>query len=376
MLNFEAGDRLRAAASLIAEATVARDYARRPILIDRYGADGRTKYLRDILHNVAALAAAVDARDAGIFLRYVAWLKIVLVNRGVASDDISESLRCMAAILTDETTGDHSIAASYVCDALEQIDSMPAAVASFIDASSAEHLVAQRCLEALLSLDAAAGREALEDAIAAGTPLARIYAGILPPLMREVGRLWQMNEISVAHEHYCSAAVQTIVGAFYGRMFGAPLPSRRSMLVACVEGEQHELGARTLADVFELNGWRTIYLGANLPSRELVALTTRTARPADLIALSVTMPAHLSRLAATIDAIRANSNVPIMVGGYLFDGSPGLAAQLDADGSAGDAEAALAVADSLVARSACDDETPRASTMIRPGASGTNGSDT
>ena len=47
------------------------------------------------------------------------------------------------------------------------------------------------------------------------------------------------------------------------------------MFVACVAGEQHELGGRTLADVFELNGWRTSFLGANLPARELVVLISR-----------------------------------------------------------------------------------------------------
>ena len=72
-----------------------------------------------------------------------------------------------------------------------------------------------------------AGREVLENALAAGMALERIYTGILPPLMREVGRLWQMNKISVSHEHYCSAAVQSIVGGFYGRLFGAAAQSGR-----------------------------------------------------------------------------------------------------------------------------------------------------
>jgi MerR family transcriptional regulator, light-induced transcriptional regulator len=261
----------------------------------------------------------------------------------------SLSLRCMAAALTDNTAGDHSIAASHLKAALERLDSMPTAVASFIGASSEEHTVAQRCLEALLRLDAPAARETLERAMAADTPLVRIYTGILPPLMREIGRLWQMNEISVAHEHYCSAAVQSILAGFYGFMFGAATPSGRSLLVACAEGEQHELGARTVADVFQLNGWRTSFLGANLPPRELVTLIKQTRRPPELIALCATMPERLVQMASTIAAIRDDSNLPIMVGGYLFHESPGLAALLGADGCADDAEAALRIADGLVA---------------------------
>lgn len=347
-MNFEVGDRLRASASLIAETTIERDYACRPLLLDRYDEDGRSKYRQDILYNLTALSAAVDADDSRMFLRYVAWLKIVLVTRGVVCSDIAESLRCMTFALNDDTVGNHSIAASYLQAALLQLDSMPTGIPSFLDPSKDEHIVAQRCLQALLRLDDASGREVLEDALAAGMPLARIYTGILPPLMREVGRLWQMNQISVAHEHYCSAAMQSIIGGFYGRMFGSTTSSGRSMLLACVEGEQHELGARTLADVFEFHGWRTSFLGANLPARELIEMIKQGAHPPDLIALSATMPAHLPRLASTIDAICDNSNIPVMVGGYLFDGSPGLAAQLGADGSAEDATAAVSIANSLV----------------------------
>ena len=347
-LNFESGDRLRASANLIAEATLERDYAQRPFLLDRYGENGRATYRKDILYNVAALSGAVDADDPAMFLRYVAWLKILLVNRGVAPDDIAQSLRCMASVLADDIPGDNSQAVSALRAALQKIDSIPDAVPSFINPARDEHVVAQQCLTALLSLDAVAGRAVLEDALAAGMPLERIYTGILPPLMREIGRLWQMNEISVAHEHYCSSAVQSILGGFYGRVFRRATSSSRSIFVACVPGEQHELGGRTLADVFELNGWRTSFLGASLPARELVALIRRAQRPPDLIALSATMPDHLKQLAFTIDSIRDTSNVPVMVGGYIFNGSPALADQLGADGCADDAESAIAIANALV----------------------------
>ena len=128
-------------------------------------------------------------------------------------------------------------------------------------------------------------------------------------------------------------------------------PSRRSLLVACVEGEQHELGARTVADPLELNGCRTSFLGANLPPRELAALLRRTRHQPDLIALPATMPEHLVKLAATIAAIRDGSKIPILVGGYLFHRSPNLAAQLGADGCGDDAQEAVALADLLMSRS-------------------------
>ena len=44
-------------------------------------------------------------------------------------------------------------------------------------------------------------------------------------------------------------------------------------------------------------------------------------------------------------------NVPVMVGGYLFNGCPELATHLGADGSADNAEPAIAIANALVAQS-------------------------
>lgn len=348
MLTFDTGDRLRAAANRLADAALARDYAQRPVLLDRYGEKGRTKYRQDLLYNIGTLASAVDADDPGIFLRYVEWLKVLLIHRGVTAEDIAESLRCLAAALFEVQPSGPAVAMSYLHAALKQFDSMPDTIPSFVDGPGEEFELARRCVEALRVLDSASTRVMLEKAISDGMPLARIYTGIVPPVMREIGRLWQLNEISVAHEHYCRAAVQSILGRFYGVLFGAGRKSGRSMLVACVAGEQHELGARTLADLFELSGWRTSFLGADVPSRELVTLIKQSRRPPDLIALSATMPENLGSLASTMATLRDGLNLLIMVGGRLFHGSSELAARLGADASADDAEAALTLADKLV----------------------------
>jgi hypothetical protein len=37
-------------------------------------------------------------------------------------------------------------------------------------------------------------------------------------------------------------------------------------VAACVSGELHEIGVRMLCDLLEMEGWNTIYLGANVPT--------------------------------------------------------------------------------------------------------------
>ena len=96
-----------------------------------------------------------------------------------------------------------------------------------------------------------------------------IYLHVFQPTQYEIGRLWQTNRIGVAQEHFCTAAAQTIMSQLYPFVFSAHKTGRR-LAAACVGGELHEIGARMLADFFEMDGWDTYYLGANTPSDAVV----------------------------------------------------------------------------------------------------------
>jgi MerR family transcriptional regulator, light-induced transcriptional regulator len=350
-MNFEPGDRLRAVANAIAEAAVAHDYERRPILSERYGERGRANYLQDMLYDVAYLACALDVTEPAIFADYVAWLKTVLVHRGVLAGDIAESLQSLVCGLERHFQDDDSGAAVFcVTQALEQLPAMPVEVPSFLVGAQPHTVLARTCLEALVRLDREAAIAALEQALGAGTSISDIHLKVLPPLMREVGRLWQLNQISVAHEHYCSAAIQLILARFYDRVFSGGRNRPHSILLTCVEGELHELGARTVADVFELSGWRSHFLGANVPRRELLDLMA--ARPPDVVGISMTMPFNLNQLASTVSAVRESSGtsrVPVVVGGYPFARVPRMAEAVGADLCVADAATAVAQAEQLVA---------------------------
>ncbi|MCK9912962.1 B12-binding domain-containing protein, partial [Microbacteriaceae bacterium K1510] len=46
------------------------------------------------------------------------------------------------------------------------------------------------------------------DLVDGGVPLQTIYLDIFQQSQYEIGRLWQTGRITVAQEHYCSAATQ------------------------------------------------------------------------------------------------------------------------------------------------------------------------
>ena len=77
------------------------------------------------------------------------------------------------------------------------------------------------------------------------------------------------------------------------------------MLVACVEGEMHDLPARMVADVLDLAGYDVRFLGANVPAESFPGMLAQF-RP-DVLALSVTVAPNLRALAATIRLALAQS---------------------------------------------------------------------
>lgn len=142
----------------------------------------------------------------------------------------------------------------------------------------------------------------------------------------EIGRLWQENQISVAHEHVATAIAQLALSAIFAR---APLAARRraTIVVACVEGERHDLPARLVADALALEGYDVTFLGADVPLDHLCRLIVE--RRPRAIALSVTMTHHLGALRLTVARLRElDRGVPILVGGHAIEWSPGVLAEL------------------------------------------------
>ena len=181
----------------------------------------------------------------------------------------------------------------------------------------------------------------IDEGRAAGLGVQALYLEVFQPALREIGRLWQENAISVADEHLATAITQAAMGKLYDT-FSWGSEAGHTLIAACADVERHEIGLRMLCDLLELEGWQTTYLGATVPVESLVAMV-RERRP-DVVALSVALAPHLPRLRAMIDAIRAATvdRPPlVLVGGRPFLADPSLAARVGADLTAADAKDAV-----------------------------------
>lgn len=184
----------------------------------------------------------------------------------------------------------------------------------------------ERYLRAQLAGDRSeAVRVLVEDGLTAGASVGELQHAVVAAAQQEIGRLWQLNLVTVAQEHMATAISQLALAALFERApVGAALGKR--VVIACVEGELHDLPARLASDALELAGFDVQFLGANIAVADLVA-HVREERPA-LLGLSVTMSFHLPALRRAVEAVRSLSDVPIFVGGHALTWSPTLGREL------------------------------------------------
>lgn len=151
---------------------------------------------------------------------------------------------------------------------------------------------------------------------ATGSFLATID-GLVQPTMAEIGACWANGDVSVAEEHLATATMETVV-AQQLRKLGTDVPEDPgTILLACVEGNRHELGLRVLSDAFELSGWEARFLGADVPVAALVAMVDRW-RP-DVVALSISLEEQQAAAEAAIAEIRGlgDPQPVVLLGGPL-----------------------------------------------------------
>jgi methanogenic corrinoid protein MtbC1 len=240
--------------------------------------------------------------------------------------------------------------APYLEAGFERSEQAPAQLPSLLSKDAPLGALAQDYLDALLQGQRHLASQLIMDAVNEGTSIKKIYLNVFQPVQREVGRLWQQNQVSVAQEHYCTAATQLIMSQLYPKIFNMTRSDQR-LVATCVGGELHEIGVRMVADFFEMEGWDTYYLGSNTPASSI--LQTIEEQNADVLAISATIPYHVSKVAALIENVRTtftDDQINILVGGYPFNTSPDLWQRVGADGFAPNAQEAIALANKMTTR--------------------------
>jgi len=170
----------------------------------------------------------------------------------------------------------------------------------------------EACLAAVRRLDALELERAIaRAAVALSRPV--LIDQVLVPLIHEVGELWQVGTLRVVHEHLLTAAIRSFWSTICGPQetsLSAP-----SMVITTPAGQFHELGAILTAATASAMGWRTTYLGPNLPAEEIAAALEYN--QAQAVALSIVYPDDDPLLEHELRKLRhyLHPTIAIIVGG-------------------------------------------------------------
>jgi methanogenic corrinoid protein MtbC1 len=240
-------------------------------------------------------------------------------------------------------------AARIVDVGLRKLPSMPATSESLLPDDEPHADLARRYFDLLVGGDRHGASMLILGAVRDGVKIRDIYLHVFQRTQREIGRRWQMNEMTVAEEHFCSAVTQLIMSQLYPQIFATPRIGKR-LVATCIGGDLHEIGVRMVADFFEMDGWDTYYLGANTPLDGIVEAVI--ARHADVLAISATMTYHVPAVAEVVRSVRQRNGreLRILVGGYPFCIDAQLWRRVGADGFASDASEAVGCATYLLSK--------------------------
>ena len=303
-----------------------------------------------VLRNcVEELAASLAAGRPELFAGYLAWMQSVLAARGLPAGAWPSAVDCLAQVLESELPPGLGVRAAGLChDALRELpDSLPQ-TASFLSSHTPQGRLAASYLLALLEGDRARASRLIFTALDGGLSLPELYLQVLLPAQQEVGRMWEADEILVAEEHFATSTTKMIFAQLRLR-FTVRQRKDLTLVAAAVKGNQHDIGLEVVADFFDMDGWKVIHLGADMPVADLVQ-SVECYKP-HLLALSVSLHTQLGTLAETVKAVRQipqGAVTKILAGGLAFAATPDLAQQLGADGYAPDPQTGVALGNQLV----------------------------
>lgn len=308
-------------------------------------ADAKT--LQNVVHDsIPFLLEAAQAKKPDAFINYFAWQKHLLPADTL--EQVGQWLeRISGDLLRQFDSEQRTIVQSILQQGLNEIRPQTA-----LSECLAEERPYQEerdlYLNFLLSGKKQDAIQLVMDLAESQTAIKDIYIHIFQDALYEIGHRWERNEVTIAEEHYCTAVTQLAISRLYPYLFRQE-KNGHSLLAACVGGESHEVGLRMVADFFELEGWSTYYLGANMPTEQIVESAEKS-RP-QVLALSATLSHHVSQLSAIIEAVRqtpALANMLILVGGQPFNRQPDLWNEVGSDAYAANANGAVDTINRLI----------------------------
>ncbi|NTW02594.1 MAG: MerR family transcriptional regulator [Oscillochloris sp.] len=134
---------------------------------------------------------------------------------------------------------------------------------------------------ALIDFDATRAEQILGEAFAI-YPLEDVFLKLVQPTMIEIGEQWHAGKITVTAEHFATQFIRRKLSGLFNTY--NITDGRGLVMIGCAPSEQHDLGALMIAVFLVRHGWQVVYLGSEVPLRDLLD-TVRQLQP-DIVCMA------------------------------------------------------------------------------------------
>ena len=307
-----------------------------------FGADAQKIWTEHLHERIQEISTAIAAGDYNLFANQIEWSRQALEYRELKPDELYKSLESLRAGVEQSLEGDTQRTVMECIDVAlaSRFQNIGKALGSQLDAGMEHDRLALLYLQSVLSGNSAEGMQIVIDAVDHGLSVRDAYLNVLLPAQQEVGRLWHAHDLTITEEHLVSYTTQRLMAVLADRA-ECRSDNGLTMLAGTVADNPHDMGIRAVSYLFEFNGWRTIYLGSDLPRSELPAAIEIF--EVDLVCLSVALPSQIPAARRSIEEIHHKCTRPtqVMLGGNGLVNAPELWKELGADGYARTADEAL-----------------------------------
>ena len=152
------------------------------------------------------------------------------------------------------------------------------------DGKAVQERIVNELIQEMVDLDMEKFEKILADYIS-NRGIEKAVIHIIFPFLEKIGILWQTGHINAAQEHLVSNIIRQklIVGI---ETTSSHVQIKKTFLLFLPEGEHHELGLLFMYYILKSRGAGTIYLGANVPLKD-VEYVMKLKKP-DLVFLHLT----------------------------------------------------------------------------------------
>ncbi len=197
-----------------------------------------------------------------------------------------------------------------------------------------DHLFAGRRCEA---------REVIMAAQDRGVPASKLLKNIIWKAMEQIEKLYRENQISTLAEHMATRINRMLADQLHALLARKPKNGKR-IVICCGDGENEELGAQMVADLFEAGGWSVWFIGSGVAKDEILQFAGKL-NP-DILCLYGAKPSAVPGIRNLIETIRevgVCEEMQVLVTGGVFNRAEGLCDEVNADLFAPDVSKAIKV---------------------------------